>query len=166
MSQENVEVVRRMYDAAARRDAETVLALYDPEVEFDTSRSPLPRLIGGRRLYHGHEGLRSFFRERSDALEDIRDDPHELIDAGDQVVSDSTVRGRGRTSGIEVEKRMGAIWTIRDGGSSARCGSSPQQALEPPGRRSSSTASVFVATLPGHCAICVGQKPLWEPRAR
>jgi ketosteroid isomerase-like protein len=37
MSQENVELVRRVYDAAARRDAATVLALYDPEVELDNS---------------------------------------------------------------------------------------------------------------------------------
>jgi ketosteroid isomerase-like protein len=35
MSQENVEIVRRVYDAVARRDAETVLSLYDPDVELD-----------------------------------------------------------------------------------------------------------------------------------
>jgi ketosteroid isomerase-like protein len=41
MSQENVEIVRRMYEAEARRDYETVLALYDPAIEFDDSRSPV-----------------------------------------------------------------------------------------------------------------------------
>jgi hypothetical protein len=30
MSQENVEVVRRVYEAVARGDSEAVLALYDP----------------------------------------------------------------------------------------------------------------------------------------
>ena len=38
MSQENVETVRRIYEAALRRDAATVLALYDPGVELDASR--------------------------------------------------------------------------------------------------------------------------------
>ena len=38
MSQENVELVRGIYDAVARRDSESVLALYDPEVEWDMSR--------------------------------------------------------------------------------------------------------------------------------
>jgi ketosteroid isomerase-like protein len=38
MSQENVEVVRALFDAAARRDSATVLALYDPEVEWDNTR--------------------------------------------------------------------------------------------------------------------------------
>jgi ketosteroid isomerase-like protein len=34
MSEENVEIVRRLYDAAARRDSGAVLALYDPAVEL------------------------------------------------------------------------------------------------------------------------------------
>ena len=38
MPEENVEIVRRVYDAAARRDAEMVLALYDPKIEWDWTR--------------------------------------------------------------------------------------------------------------------------------
>jgi ketosteroid isomerase-like protein len=37
MSQENVEIVRRMYDAWNRRDEEALLALSDPAVEFVNS---------------------------------------------------------------------------------------------------------------------------------
>ena len=40
MSEENVEIVRRAHDAVARRDTETVLALYDAEVEWDWTASP------------------------------------------------------------------------------------------------------------------------------
>ena len=40
MSQANVELVQEIYDAVARRDRETVLALYHPDVEWDFSRSP------------------------------------------------------------------------------------------------------------------------------
>jgi hypothetical protein len=40
MSRENVEVVRRVYEAVARRDAAAVLALNDPDVEVDGSRLP------------------------------------------------------------------------------------------------------------------------------
>ena len=40
MSWENVEiVVRRVYDAAARRDTATVRTLYDPETEWDMRRA-------------------------------------------------------------------------------------------------------------------------------
>jgi ketosteroid isomerase-like protein len=116
MSQENVEIVRRLWDAASRRDVEAVLALYDPEVEFDVSRHPLTSLIGGRRVYRGHEGLRSFFRERSEALENVEDVYEELIDAGDHVVAVARIRGRGRGSGVEVELPHGAaVLTIREG---------------------------------------------------
>jgi ketosteroid isomerase-like protein len=41
MSQENVEIVRRLYEAVAGGDSETVLALYDPDIEVDASRTPL-----------------------------------------------------------------------------------------------------------------------------
>src|SRR5687768_8405673 len=114
MSQENVELVRRIHDAAARGDSRTVLALYDPPVEVDTARSPLPRFIRGD-TFRGHDGLTPFFRERAEAWEKIQDDLEELIDAGDEVISVVTVRGRGRLSGVEVETRMAAVWTIRDG---------------------------------------------------
>ena len=39
MSQENVEIVRRVYEAAARRDAANIFALYDPDVELDATRT-------------------------------------------------------------------------------------------------------------------------------
>jgi ketosteroid isomerase-like protein len=42
MPEENVEIVRRAYEAAAQRDAAAVIALYRPEVEWDISRSPNP----------------------------------------------------------------------------------------------------------------------------
>lgn len=41
MSLANVEIVRRLYDTVARRDAAAVLDLYDPEVEWDMTRGPL-----------------------------------------------------------------------------------------------------------------------------
>ena len=52
MSQENVEIVRRVYDAAARHDAATVLTLYDPEVELDASWLQVAGLAG-RGVYRG-----------------------------------------------------------------------------------------------------------------
>jgi ketosteroid isomerase-like protein len=100
-----VEVVRRVYEAAARRDPATVLALYDPEVELDPSRLQAVGLFD--RVYHGHDGLRSFFREWHEAWEGIEYDYDELIDAGERVISVVTRHGRGRASGAEVELALG-----------------------------------------------------------
>jgi len=114
MSEENVEIVRRIFDAAANRDSETVLALYDPAVELDVSRAPCRDIVGSR-FYHGHEGLRSYFREWYGAWDTITWEVHEVIDAGEQVVLVETERGRGKASGAAVEMHMTGIWTIRSG---------------------------------------------------
>lgn len=115
MSQENVEVVRRVYEASARRDSAAVLALYDPDVELDNSRGAFGD-VTGRGVYRGHEEIRRAFRDLFDAWENYENECEELIDAGDQVISVSTARGRGRASGLEVEwKREAGVWTIRDG---------------------------------------------------
>ena len=115
MSQENVEIVRRIYAAVSEGDAPTVLATYDPEVEWDFSRSPFATVFN-RRIYRGHEGMRDLARERHrEAWEDIADDLDELIDAGEHVICVVTSRGRGRLSGAEVGRKHAAVWTIRDG---------------------------------------------------
>src|SRR5512132_2193102 len=48
MSPENMEIVRRAYDAAARRDTATVRTLYDPEIEWDMRRAALTAAPVGR----------------------------------------------------------------------------------------------------------------------
>jgi ketosteroid isomerase-like protein len=115
MSAENVELVRRIFAAACRRDTEAVLALYASDVEWDTSQGSIGQLMGGRP-FRGHDGLRQLFRDLHEAYEDIEDRCEELIDGGEHVVSVVTTRGRGRLSGVEVEQRhQAAVWTIRSG---------------------------------------------------
>ena len=115
MSRENVEIVRRVHDALARRDRGTILALYDPEIEMEFSRSPFADFMREGRIQR-HEAVRSAFRDWYDAWEDIETEVDELVDAGEQVISVFTYRGKGRGSGIEVEwKHMAGLWTIRDG---------------------------------------------------
>jgi ketosteroid isomerase-like protein len=113
MSRENVEVVRRVYEAIARGDSEAVLALYDPEVEWDMTGFPYGEMMQTRS--HGHEGLRAFWRDLYGAWENYEHEVHELIDAGDHVISIVTDRGRGRASGAEVEISAYGLWTVRDG---------------------------------------------------
>src|SRR5688572_11396194 len=114
MSQENVEIVRHVFDAVARRDTEGILALYASDVEVDASHSEFSGLFG-RSIYLGHEGLRSFDHEWREAFENVETECDELIEVGEQVVSVSKYRVRGR-GGIEVRgSARGGIWTIRQG---------------------------------------------------
>lgn len=116
MSQENVDVVRRIYAASAARDPEKVLSLYDPEVEWDGSRHRWAEVLDAETKFRGHEQLRSFFRRYHEMWDTFEYDVEEVIDAGEHIISVVTSRARGRSSGIEVEwAEQVAVWTIRDG---------------------------------------------------
>jgi ketosteroid isomerase-like protein len=116
MSEENVEIVRQLFEAIARRDSETVLALYHPDVEFDGTRHRWTEIADAPTVVRGHEGIREWSRWYYGAWEGIEDEIEEVIDAGDQVVTIVTTRARGRGSGIEVEwKQNIGVWRIRDG---------------------------------------------------
>jgi ketosteroid isomerase-like protein len=115
MSRENVEIVRRIYEATSRRDRETVLSLYHPEVEWDMSQHAYGEMFSEQKPRLGRDSVREWFREWYDAFEDFEHACDELIDAGDQVVSVGTDRATGRTSGAAVERRMAGVWTVRDG---------------------------------------------------
>ena len=109
MSQENVEIVRRAWEAWERRDMEALFALYDPAIIWEQRVTPVD-------LYHGHEGVRRFFKEWLDPFEAYYAHADEFIAAGDSVVARLRQGGRGRGSGVEVA--MPVVWQvyrIRDG---------------------------------------------------
>jgi ketosteroid isomerase-like protein len=115
MSRENVEIVRRVYDAIARGDTATVMAAYDPEVEWEFTRSPFGPLLK-QDVYRGHDGIRAHTRERyEEAWAEVEDHLDEVIDAGSQVITVLTARGRGRISGAEVTGTHAGVWTFRGG---------------------------------------------------
>src|SRR5687767_462501 len=113
MGQENVEVVRRLYDAAARRDNEAVYAIYHPEIVWDASRTQRGGMTG--QIVRGHSALKGWLREWYGAWENIQDDLEELRDTGPEVISVMTQRGSGRGSGVEVADRLATIWAVCDG---------------------------------------------------
>jgi ketosteroid isomerase-like protein len=115
MSRENVEVVRRIYEAGARREGATVLPLYDQGVEWDGSGSPAG-LLTGSLVYRGHDGIREAFRQWYEAWGDVEHEVEEFIEAGPHVIAVGTMRGTGRASGVEIRwEGYASTWTLRDG---------------------------------------------------
>jgi ketosteroid isomerase-like protein len=109
MSQENVEIVTRCCEAFDRGDYETALNALAPNVEYDLSHFP------DGRVYRGHEGVREAFRIWMGTWEDYRQERRGLIDAGEEVVVPTLEHGRGKGSGVELDRQTVGVWTMRDG---------------------------------------------------
>jgi ketosteroid isomerase-like protein len=109
MSQ-NVDRLRRVIVEFNARDIEAWIAYHDPRVEFHTAFAP----AGG--VYHGHAGLRTFFRDLEDAWGDeLRLEPEAYFDLGEHTLVFSVLRGRGRHSGVELTRPATQLMRWRDG---------------------------------------------------
>ena len=108
MSRENVEIVRRFFEARGR---EAELALLDPEIEWHV-RPDLP----DADVYKGHDGWSRLVDTFDEALDDRWYSLREVFDVDDQVVVVLRWGGRGKTSGLAIEERDEAwILTLRNG---------------------------------------------------
>ena len=112
MSQENVEVVRAIYDAWARGEYPGPAHLLDAQIEYV---NPAAAIEPGTR-----PGLAAFSRAVDQAFvdggwESWRIEPERFAPSGDGVAVVLRYRARGRESGLEVEGRESALWTVRDG---------------------------------------------------
>jgi ketosteroid isomerase-like protein len=114
MSLENVELVRRIYDAVARRDAVTPFELYAEDIVWDMSNTRRAAFFM-RPVYHGHEGVREAWRETVSAFGDVDFDVEDLTDTGAHVLAVIREREVGRASGVPVEATHFAVWTLAGG---------------------------------------------------
>jgi ketosteroid isomerase-like protein len=104
MSQENVEIVRKLFDTFARRDHEAAFAYYDAEIEWDASRARESGDVDTAGVYLGHDGVRAYWRRWLSAWEDVRATDVEFVDRAQTVVAlINKQRLRGRGSGVEVD---------------------------------------------------------------
>ncbi len=113
MSQENVEVFKRAFDAINRRDAEALVAELDPEVEW---HSAILMAMGGKQtVYRGHEGVREWLRDLYGTLSEFQAEYPDIRDLGDRTVAIGRVRARGRASEAEIESPHGTVTEFKNG---------------------------------------------------
>jgi ketosteroid isomerase-like protein len=110
MSQENVEVVRRQFEAWNRRDLRTWLASFRSDAEIDWSRSRGPL----KGVYRGHGELEVFWDAFWSTFEDVQIEMHGFAEVGSEVVVPNTAHVRGR-QGIEVVARSTFVFTVENG---------------------------------------------------
>jgi ketosteroid isomerase-like protein len=106
----DIEVVKATFAAFAERDLARVLELADPDIEFTAVTA---EHAGRTQPYHGHEGMRQYFRDVASVWEELRLTPREFRSVGDRILVTGKVSARSRSR--TVTGSTGWIWRVRDG---------------------------------------------------
>ena len=110
MSTENVELVRRLYEAWARQEFPGPTAFLDPDVEYVNPHGAIEP--GIRR---GLPAFAAAVEKLFEGWETWEMEPEQFVDGDDRVAVVVRYRAKARRSGVEVTGRESALVTIRDG---------------------------------------------------
>jgi ketosteroid isomerase-like protein len=127
MSQANVEIVRKGYEALNAGGVEAALAFHAEDVLiYPTSEWP------DDDVYRGHDGLRRLYHAWTGNFDDWRWEVQEIQDVGSRVLSLVEMKGRMKDSGLPISEAWGVVASdFRDGTvGEVRLFRSQRQALE------------------------------------
>jgi ketosteroid isomerase-like protein len=110
MSQENVEAVRRVYEAISREDWDAAFAAAGPDFELiPPNRSPSSSPV------RGPQEAKAWLADQQETVGDLSVEVEELRVAEPLIVALLRLRIRPRRADAEVELRIAHLWTLRDG---------------------------------------------------
>jgi ketosteroid isomerase-like protein len=109
MSEENVKIVRRMYEAYVLGDAAQSLEHFHPDVVADFS----VRVDTGTS--RGRDELAKTVASWIGSWDDYKEELDEIRDLGDSVLVVSTQRGRGKGSGVELSTQYASVYEVEGG---------------------------------------------------
>jgi ketosteroid isomerase-like protein len=112
---ENVEIVKRLYESFRTRDNAAAFELYADDIVWDVTGI---QMLGFDAVYHGHDGVRTFWRNWLEAwagIEFEQSEPEELDDGRVRVLIYNQ-HNKGHETGIEIgQKDYEQFWTIENG---------------------------------------------------
>lgn len=112
MSEENFEVVERLYALFASRDVAAAIPDYAaPNLEL---RVP-PLYPDTPEVFRGREGIERWMRMIDEAWAEWRLEPERYLDAGSTVVVLARLIAEGGSSGIHLEREVAHVWTLEQG---------------------------------------------------
>ena len=102
MSQESVDLIRRMYRVGEAMNLDELISALpelipefaDPQIEWIESPTRIDR-----RTYRGYEGVRQAMQHWLEDFDAYSYEPQEILDCGDDVLVVSREQGRGRPRG-------------------------------------------------------------------
>jgi ketosteroid isomerase-like protein len=111
MSQENVEIVQRAFEAFNQRGSEAAMAFFAPDVVSYPFRE-----WPGASEYRGHDGMRALLAEWTENFDDFELEVGEIRQVGDRVLVLAETVGRIKGSRVPIRQPFGALyWGFRNG---------------------------------------------------
>jgi ketosteroid isomerase-like protein len=111
MESPSITVVRRAFEAFARRDVAALVRLTDPEVELF---APTAVLSNEGRCYRGHDGIARYVQDVVRVWKRLEVIPESFREVGNHVVAIGRVRAEAR-DGLEVDNPAAWVWELREG---------------------------------------------------
>jgi ketosteroid isomerase-like protein len=111
MSQENVEIVRQVFERATDGNVSVWFESCDPDIRV-YPRSDEPDAAAE---YRGLDGLMDYLTNWFGQWDDYQFEPVEFIDAGEHVLVVVRERGWMEQTGVEVEGLFSYSFVLRDG---------------------------------------------------
>jgi ketosteroid isomerase-like protein len=108
MSEENVEIVRRVYERFGEGDFRASVDLLDRHIVF-----LLMRDAPWAEVYVGIEAVAAAMRGLFDTWADFTLKAEELIPAGDSVLVNVRQQGVARISGVPLDDHYFTVWSFR-----------------------------------------------------
>lgn len=112
MSEDNLDVVRRGYEAFGRGDINALLDLFDEQIRWVTPGPPELATSGTRT---GRQEVGAFFGSVNEVFDIQRFEPKEFIAQGDRVVVLGDETSRVRATGKTLELDWVHTFTLRNG---------------------------------------------------
>jgi ketosteroid isomerase-like protein len=103
---ENVELIKRAFDAFRRGELTELVEIVDPEIEWHEPAGAVRR---------GHAELLASWQAYDGKWKRFEVEPRRLLDAGDHVVVTGLFHARARDTGTEVEIPFAHVYRLRDG---------------------------------------------------
>ncbi len=104
-----MEVVRSWIDRYNRRDMDGLMGLTDPDFQFRSY------FVDIESLFHGHDGLRTYFTQLDDVYESFQVVASDMIDAGAAVLMVAQAEWCGRGSGATGATPIFTVFWLKAG---------------------------------------------------
>lgn len=112
MSDPQMALVERLYNAFNRRDSEEIVAVCDEGLEFFPAVTA--EAVGRDAPYVGPDGLRDYLADVAEVWEELLITPSELQRRGERLLVRGRVYARSREQGIR-DLPVAWIWQVSEG---------------------------------------------------